>query len=51
MKTVIRLAQTDRTDAGAAIASDALIALRTKPSVHDTVPAAAAVQRSAPDMR
>lgn len=51
MKTVTRFAQTDRTDAGAAIASDALIARRTKPSVHDLVPAAAAAQRCAPDMR
>ena len=51
MKTVIRLAQTDRTDAGAAIASDAFIARRTKPSVHDIVPAAAAAQRSATGMR
>lgn len=51
MKTVIRLAQTDRTDTGAAVASDALIARRTKPSVHDIVPGAAAARRSAPDMR
>ena len=50
MKTVIRLAETGRTDAGAVIAADAFIARRRKPSVHGTV-SAAATQRSVPELR
>lgn len=50
MKAVIRLAETGRTGAGAAVASDALIVRRRKPGVQDTVPAAAN-RRFVPDMR